>query len=248
MLRPAWGDLILQNEWRVYSDAIASLRNAEIDFLVGGGFGLSIYTNRLRDTKDIDFFVRPNQTPRAVDALSSAGFVDYHATLPYDRGWIYRSTSNGYIVDIIFQMANRRATVDEGWFSHARQVVLKGELLKAVSPEELLWQKLYVLQRDRCDWPDILNLLSATGTQFDWEYLRERLGADVPLLLGVLNVFSWLSPDEAAGLSLPEWARAALLPASADAAQENVLQHRVGLLDSRRWYHATVPSECSLET
>ena len=26
-------------------------------------------------------------------------------------------------------------------------------------PEELIWAKLYVLQRDRSDWPDILNLL-----------------------------------------------------------------------------------------
>ena len=46
-----------------------------------------------------------------------------------------------------------------------------------IAPEELLWQKLYILQRDRCDWPDVLNLIYALGPLLDWEHLLEPPGA-----------------------------------------------------------------------
>lgn len=47
--------------------------------------------------------------------------------------------------------------------------------------EEMIWDKLYVMQRDRCDWPDTLNLLYAAGPTLDWQYLFGRLASDAPL-------------------------------------------------------------------
>src|SRR5688572_22073243 len=102
-------ELISPEEWSIYQLAMQAVRSAKIPFLVGGAFALAVYTGRWRSTKDIDLIVHPVDRDRAIDALTGAGFKDYYEQAPYDRGWIYRSTRENYIVDVIWRMANRRA-------------------------------------------------------------------------------------------------------------------------------------------
>jgi hypothetical protein len=49
--------------------------------------------------------------------------------------------------------------------------------------------KLYVLQHDRCDWTDILNLIERLPEGVDWRYLFDRVADDAPLLWSVLQVY-----------------------------------------------------------
>src|SRR5437868_1442810 len=86
-----WADAISQEEWTIYRAAIRAVREADIPFLLGGGFALATYTGRWRDTKDIDFYILPEDRQRAMRALTEAGFEDYFPRLRYDRKWIYRS-------------------------------------------------------------------------------------------------------------------------------------------------------------
>src|SRR5690348_10536722 len=137
--------------------------------MLGGGFALAAFTGRWRDTKDIDFYILPANRDTVVKALTEAGFDDYFAKLPYDRKWIYRSTRSGVIVDIIWSMANQRAQVDEQWFQRAGSIELRRQRFLIVPPEEFMWCKLYILQRDHCDWTDVFNLLYAVGDKLDWE-------------------------------------------------------------------------------
>src|SRR5262245_27574828 len=111
-----WGKLIPQEEWNIYDIAIQALRRAETGSLLGGAFGLAAYTGRWRNTKDIDFFIHPRDREKTIRALTEAGFSDYYSHLPYDRGWIYRATRSGVIVDAIWGMPNRRGEVDDQWF------------------------------------------------------------------------------------------------------------------------------------
>src|SRR3954453_18863017 len=113
---PAWTGLISVSQWEICQRAINALRAEKVEFLLGGAYGLALYTGRLRDTKDADFFILPEHAPRAAAALARAGFQDYYPTHEYDRRWIYRSTMDGFIVDLIFRMANRRSDIDETWF------------------------------------------------------------------------------------------------------------------------------------
>ena len=46
-------------------------------------------------------------------------------------------------------MANHRAQVDEMWLDSGQSIELEGEYFPVIPPEETLWTKLYVLQRDR---------------------------------------------------------------------------------------------------
>ena len=160
---PTWATIVPQEQWKIYLDAIRVTRKTGAQFLLGGAFGLAAYTGRWRNTKDLDFFVLPSDKDEVVDALTKAGFEDYYPTLAYDRHWIYRATRDGVIVDTIWQTPNCRAVVDDHWFDRKRDVLLRGESLAAIPAEELLAIKLYVLQRDRCDWPDLINLLYRTS-------------------------------------------------------------------------------------
>jgi|GEM_PF-337614 hypothetical protein len=240
-----WPDIIPAGQWANYRLAIETARAEGIRFLLGGGFSLAIYTGRWRNTKDIDFYILPRDRDPMIAALSKAGFVDYFDQLPYDPGWIYRSTREGIIVDIIWSMANRRAEVDELWFERAQSTRIREEATEIVPPEELLWCKLYILQRDHSDWTDIFNLLYTVGPLLDWEHLFRRVGPDLPLLRSAVGVFLWLCPNRARALPDRVFEMLGLeRPARVSSTEQ---QHRVRLLDSRGWFGAFQPADQTLE-
>ena len=241
----AWAEVIPPDQWALYKQAIQAMRRAGVRFLVGGGFGLASYTGRWRNTKDMDFYILPSDRERAMQLLTEAGFADLYDSLPYDRGWIYRSTGGGIIIDIIWSMANRRAQVDPVWFQNAKSLLVRDEMIELVPAEELLWCKLYVFQRDHCDWTDVLNLTYAVGPQIDWDRVLRRLEDDVPVLRALLTLFGWLSPSRWA--KLPQKIREQLgLHQPQDVSPEEE-QARIRLLDSRAWFAALQPRDRPLE-
>jgi hypothetical protein len=244
--RGAWGAVVPDNEWAVYKDAITAVRKLNVPFVLGGAFGLATYTGRWRNTKDMDLFVRPSDKDAVVEALLKIGFEDYYPRLAYDRGWIYRAVRDDILVDVIWGTPNRLTEVDDEWFKNQTPVKLKDEMLAALPPEELLWIKLYVLQRDRCDWPDLLNLLYAEAERMDWPRLIGRLGEDVQLLQGLMQVFAWLAPSKTAGFS--KEVRDLLnirKPTKAELEMEQ--ERRVRLLDSRPWFCHFQPDDRAMQ-
>jgi hypothetical protein len=131
---------------------------------MSGGFTSSFYTAMWRNTKDMDLWVLPEDRESMIEATREAGLHDLYDEKPYDRRWIYRSTRDGIIVDIIWKLAN--------------------------------------MQRERCAWTDIINMLYATGAGFDWNRLIGRLVDEERLLSSVLLLFSWIAPGRAR--KLPE--------------------------------------------
>src|SRR6516164_1377094 len=190
-----WSRALSEEEWMIYSKAIDAIRSSGARFMLGGGFALATFTGRWRDTKDIDFYIHPQDRGKVVESLTSVGFKDYYTKLAYDRKWIYRSVQSDVIVDIIWSMANQRAQVDDLWFQRAGTSELRGQRLLVIPAEELMWCKLYIMQRDHCDWGDVFNLVYAIGTKLDWTHLIMRLGEDLPLLRAVLQVYAWLCPE-----------------------------------------------------
>src|SRR5262249_6037072 len=129
----------------------------------------------------------------------------YYDQLPYDRAWIYRSIEDKekVIVDVIWAMANHKREVDERWVLGGPEAAVRGKRFRVVPVEEMIWAKLYVLQRDRCDWPDVLNMVYMQRDVLDWRRLIARLEEDAPILYGVLRIFRWLCPAQAQ--ALPQW-------------------------------------------
>jgi hypothetical protein len=232
--RVDWGQGIPDTEWAVYQAAIREVRALGIPFAFGGAFALAVYTGSLRNTKDFDFYVRPADRDAMIGALAAADLEDHFDRLAYDRSWIYRASRGDIIVDAIWAMANQRASVDDDWLTRGPEVVIRGERLRALSVEELIWTKLYVLQRERCDWGDVFNLLDAQAHALDWEHLLRRLGEDQPLLAGAAAVFGWLAPERVADVPEMVWSRLGISRPSGE--QQGDPAARVNLLDSRPWF------------
>ena len=229
-----WSRLVPDAEWQLYGEVIQTARARGIPFALGGAFALATYTGYWRDTKDLDVYVLPQDRERMIEVVTGVGLSDFFDQKPYDRWWIYRAANGCAIVDVIWAMANRRAQIDDLWLS-GPEVNIRGELVRVLPAEAALWDKLYIMQRDRCDWPDVMNLIYSAGADIDWEYLLRRIGDDAPLLAGALSVFRWMAPGRAQ--CLPGWLWGRLgLPAMPDGQLTEIDARRVSLLDSRPWF------------
>lgn len=233
-----WNKLIPDTDAPIFLGVLKGMRERNVPFALGGGFAFSAHTHRLRNTKDIDLFVQPKDRQRAIEVVHANGFTDYFEQLPYDRGWIYRGWREGLLVDVIWQMANYKAKVDEAWVTRGAEVDVLGEPVRLMPPEELIWAKLYIVQRGRCDWPDLLNVLAVHGPKLDWSRLLDRVGEDWQLLAALLSLFCWVCPQQAR--KVPAWVYERL--------QMGQPQHgpdcekdpcRLNLLDSRNWFGPT---------
>jgi hypothetical protein len=197
---------------------------------------VAAYIGLVREHKDMDLYVLPEQRAEWIGLMNQLALEDYYAQAPYDRTWIYRAYQGEALVDVIWEMANHLAEVDEEWLTRGATVELEGLRLCLLPPEELIWTKLHVLQKDRCDWPDVLNLLYATSAQMDWGQLLARLGADTPLLTGALAVYGWLCPGAAQQVPGWVWQRLHLTVPNTAAPLPEVAAQRVKLIDSRPWF------------
>ena len=252
----AWAGLIPHEQWAVYLDVLHRAKDRGIQHAVGGGFAFSHYSRRWRNTKDIDLYIKPADRDAMIEVLHAAGLVDYFEVLPYDRNWIYRSykkiTAPGrpdeiIIVDIIWQMANYRAQVDDDWLTRGDLVRIHGWPLRMLPAEELIWAKLYIVQRDRCDWGDLLNILYARGPQLEWRRFIDRLGEDWRVLAALVQLFTWACPQRALELPKSVWKALAITPPSPDDMPAAIgpvpgadARH-IRLLDSRDWFGPTPP-------
>ncbi len=225
---------IPEDQWAFYQEVIRTVREQGHPVVLGGAFALATYTGQSRNTKDLDLYILRDARDDLAAALDRIGVHDLFDEEEYQRHWIYRSTRDGFIVDLIWGMANSRAFTDEGWLSRGPKVTIRGERVRILPVEEMLWAKLYIIHKERCDWPDVLNLLYNNGQALDWEHLIEKMGADVPLLAGVLSVFAWMCPGRAAAFPRWLWERVGLgMPGLAGS---KIDRQRVDWIDSRPWF------------
>jgi len=122
---------------RVYVKALDALRQADVEFLIGGAYALAPYTGILRHTKDLDVFLRRRDCERALAALGGAGFVA-DLTFPH---WLAKAHADDRFIDLIFSSGNGVAVVDDAWFTHAIPGRVLGVPVLHCPPEEMIWSK-----------------------------------------------------------------------------------------------------------
>jgi hypothetical protein len=93
--------------------------------------------------------------------------------------------------------------VDEDWFSYARPSRLFDRDVLISPPEELLWSKSFVMERERFDGADVMHLLAAKAESLDWPRLLHRFAGHEPVLLAHLVLFPYVYPGHAH--ILPRW-------------------------------------------
>lgn len=216
--------------------ALSTLKNAEIPFVVAGAYALHQYTGIYRDTKDLDLFLRRQDVDRSLEALESVGFK----SSMLDPVWIAKAyASDDYFADLIFSSGNGVAVVDDLWLSRAHAAAIHGLPVLVAPPEEIIWSKAFVCERERFDGADINHIILARGKQMDWKHLLWRFDPHWEVLLAHLLFFRFSYPGQRD--HVPEWAWRELLM-RADA-QENEPDKKLlcrGMLLARGQYRVDV--------
>src|SRR5213080_5111266 len=172
--------------------SVAVLRAAEIPFLIGGAYVVEVYAGVSRSTKDFDLYIRPNHVKAALNALAGAGY-ETELTFPH---WLAKALYGGDKLDLIFRAGNGLCEVDDSWFERARDGELLGLPVKLCAPEEMIWMKAYIMERERFDGADIAHILRSCAEKLDWPHLLRRFGPDWRVLLSHLVLFGYIYPSE----------------------------------------------------
>lgn len=175
-----------------YRSTLELFNRESLPFLVGGTHAYFRYTGIARETKDFDVFVRREDYARFDEVLRSAGY-ETELLFPHWLGKIHKGDA---FIDLIFSGGNGEAAVDDEWFEHSVEGRIFGVPVRLAAPEEMIWSKSYVMERERYDGGDVMHLFLRTGKRLDWERLVRRFGDHWRLLLMQVVKFGFVYPSE----------------------------------------------------
>ena len=163
-----------------------------LEALVGGAYAMAHYTGIARDTKDFDLLLRPADVKAALRIWRRAGYTaDFEFT-----HWLAKVRAGRACVDVIFRSGNGLATVDDSWFEEAREANIFGMRVRVAPPEELIWQKAYIMERERFDGADVAHLLASCAPVINWQRLIQLFEPDWRVLWSHLILFGFIFPSK----------------------------------------------------
>jgi hypothetical protein len=192
LMHPSTEDDLEPRIYNFYCASLSTLQRAQVPFLVGGAYAFACHTGIVRHTKDFDIFTRPKDCERILQVLSAAGY----RTEVTDPCWLAKAYSGEDFIDIIFSSGNAVAEVDNAWFEHAINATIFGLPVQLCPPEETIWSKAFVMERERYDGADVAHLLRAYGDRLDWHRLLDRFDAHWRVLFSHLILFGFIYPCE----------------------------------------------------
>ena len=172
--------------------SMAALQEANVPFLVGGSYVVEVYAAISRRSKDFDLYVRPKDVDAALEVLARSGY-ETEKTFPH---WLAKAGRRHDYIDLIFRAGNGLCEVDDSWFERAQEDELLGLRVQLCAPEEMIWMKAYIMERERFDGADIAHILQSCGEKLDWPHLVRRFGSDWRVLLSHLVLFGYIYPGE----------------------------------------------------
>ena len=99
------------------------------------------------------------------------------------------------MLDLIFRAGNGLCEVDDSWFERARDDELLGVPVKLCAPEEMIWMKAYIMERERFDGADIAHLILMKNQEINWERLLCSMEQYWEVLLIHLLNFRFIYPS-----------------------------------------------------
>src|SRR5207253_4206055 len=177
---------------RLHRRSVVALQDTDIPFLIGGAYVVEVYAGVSRQTKDFDVYIRPRHVDAALEALARAGYKT-EVTSPH---WLAKARYGRDYVDLIFRAGNGLCEVDDSWFERAHDYELLGLPVKLCAPEETIWMKAYIMERERFDGADVAHILLSCAEKLDWQHLVQRFGPDWRVLLSYLVLFDYFYPGE----------------------------------------------------
>lgn len=152
--------------------AAALLRDAEIEHMLGGG--LAAWARGGPPTEhDVDFYVRPHDAERALQALVEGGL---RAERP-PEGWLLKAWHGDVLVDLIFNPSG--GPVGDEHFERGELLEVMAQPLLVASLNDVIATKLLSINEQEPSFTSVLELARSLREQIDWETVRERT-ADSP--------------------------------------------------------------------
>jgi hypothetical protein len=147
--------------------ASALLREAELEFMLGGG--LAIWARGGPPTDhDVDLYLRERDVESAFEVLVDAGFRGDRP--PED--WLLKVWDGDHLVDLIFRPAG--GEIDDEHFARASELEVSAQRLLVASIDDVLVTKLLAISEQEPDYRAILEVARAVREQVDWTYVEER--------------------------------------------------------------------------
>ena len=169
---------------RTMKHAAAALREAEIEFMLGGG--LAVWARGGPPTDhDVDFYVREEHAARGMEALVAAGMTPERPP----EEWLYKAYDGDVLVDLIFRPAG--GPIDDEHFARATWLEVSAQSLLVASIDDVLVTKLLALTEQEPDFGPVLQVARALREQIDWSFVRARAGSS-PFALAFLTLVEGL--------------------------------------------------------
>lgn len=119
---------------------------------------------------------------------------------------------------------------------HAVEAKVLGSSVRLCPPEETIWQKAFIAERERYDGADVVYMLGAYGGTLAWPRLLRRFDRHWRVLMSHIVLFSYIYPVERG--QIPEWVMAYFMKRLDDETRSTPHSSRVcqGTVSSRSQY------------
>jgi hypothetical protein len=227
-----------------YQEALQYMKDKQTPFLMGGAFALRKYTGIYRDTKDLDIFCKASDYGILLRHMAEKGFK----TEITDPRWLAKAFKDEHFIDFIFNTTNNICAVDDSWYEHSTKGELFGVEIDFIAPEEMLWSKIYVQNRERYDGADVNHIILKCGKTLDWKRIMTRIEQHWHLLLAQFLNFQFVYPSERE--AIPRWLFEELLEKAriqyelptpiAQVCLGPLVDHTSYLVDVSEWNYKTI--------
>jgi hypothetical protein len=148
--------------------AAVELKRADVPFALCGGW--AVYARGgPRSEHDADFALLERDVPKAVDALTAAGFT---ADTDAPEDWLAKVWDRGNLVDLIFRLSGEPVT--EEILGRVESIEVGSMQMPVLSATDLVVTKLLTYRDHYCDFATSLPMVRALREQVDWPDVRER--------------------------------------------------------------------------
>lgn len=147
--------------------ASAALDQAGVQAMIGGGLAAWARGGPPTD-HDVDFYLREDDAPRALEALVATGMRP--ETPP--EGWLLKAYDGAILIDLIFRPSG--GPIDDDHFARATPMELMAQPVLVASIDDVLSTKLLALSEQEPDFRSVLELARSLREQIDWDFVSER--------------------------------------------------------------------------
>jgi hypothetical protein len=145
----------------------AALREAEIPFVLGGGF--AAWANGAPPSDhDLDIMLKPEDAERALEALAEAGLK----TEKPPEEWLHKAWDDDILVDLIFRPQGYE--IDDDVIARSPFENVESVRMRVMTPTDLLVSKLLALREHEIDYDSVLEVARSLREQIDWDDVRAR--------------------------------------------------------------------------